>query len=84
MHPGGMPEAPGGSGPLRVDLALNGARAEAAAVGVRLALNNFGRKLAYRRLRAVDARRRELPSRLEVPAGRRLAVVVEDAGAVYS
>ena len=83
LHPGGMPEAPGGSGPLRVDLALNGARAEAAAIGVRLALNIFGRRPACRGLRVVDARGREMPARLEVPAARRLAVVVEDAGAVH-
>ena len=78
-----VPEPPGGAGPLRVDLAVSGARVEAAANGARLVLNNSARKLAYSRLRVVDARGRELPARLEVAAASRLAVVVEDAGAVY-
>ncbi|MCX6928337.1 MAG: hypothetical protein NT154_34780, partial [Verrucomicrobia bacterium] len=78
-----VPEPPGGEGPLRVDLAVRGARTEAAANGARLVLSNSGRKLAYSRLRVVDARDRELGARLEVISDQRLAVEVEDADAVY-
>ena len=78
-----VPKPPGGAGPLRVDLAVNGARAEVTANGTRLVLNNSGRKLAYSRLRVVDARARELGARLEVVSDHRLAVVAEDAGAAY-
>ncbi len=98
---------PGGAGPLRVDLAVNGAKVEALACGlgnpnagsgdpaytepvgrvpsrgVRLVLNNSGRKLAYSRLRVVDARGQVLQARLEVVSENRVAVVVEDADATY-
>jgi hypothetical protein len=47
--------APAGSGDLRVELALTGAQAEAAADGAQLVLDGSGRKLAYSRLRVVDA-----------------------------
>jgi len=76
-------EAPGGAGPLRVDLAVNGAQAEAAANGVRLVLDSSGRKLAYSRLRVVDAMGRELGARLEVVSNDRLAVLVDDTAATY-
>jgi outer membrane protein assembly factor BamB len=76
-------EPPGGNGPLRVDLAVTGARAEAAASGVRLVLDNSGRKLVYSRLRVKDAAERALSARMDVVSSDRLAVVVEDAGAVY-
>jgi hypothetical protein len=76
-------EPPGGAGPLRVDMAVNGARAEAAANGARLVLDSSGRKLAYSRLRVVDARCRELAAHLEVASATRLAVVVDDAAATY-
>jgi hypothetical protein len=78
-----VPKPPGGAELLRVDLAVNGTRAEVTANGARLVLNNSGRKLAYSRLRVVDARDRELAARLEVVYDHRLAVVVEDAGAAY-
>jgi hypothetical protein len=76
-------EPPGGAGELRVELALSGGRAEAAAGGARLVLDGSGRKLAYSRLRVVDAGQRELAARIEVMADHRLAVVVADAAAVY-
>jgi hypothetical protein len=76
-------EPPGGTGDLRVELALSGARAEAMADGARLVLDDSGRKLAYSRLRVVDSRERELTARLEVISDHRLAVVVADAAAVY-
>ena len=78
-----VPERLGGAGPLRVHLAVSGARAEATANGARLVLNNSGRNLAYSRLRVMDATDRELETRLEVVSDHRLAVVAEDAGAVY-
>src|ERR1035441_5263004 len=51
------------AGALRVELALSGARAEAAAGGARLRLEGSGRALAYSRLRVEDATGRELTAR---------------------
>ena len=74
---------PAGTGDLRVELALTGARAEPAAAGAQLVLDGSGRKLAYSRLRVTDATGRELAAKLVVPSPARLAVLVADAGAVY-
>src|ERR1019366_9234965 len=71
------------AGDLRVELALSGARAEAAAGGANLRLEGSGRALAYSRLRVEDATGRELPARLEVLSADRLAVSVADANATY-
>jgi hypothetical protein len=68
---------------LRVELALSGARAEAAADGAKLRLEGSGRTLAYSRLRVEDATGRELTARLEVLSADRLAVSVADANALY-
>lgn len=85
-------ERPRGTGNLRVELNLSGARAEPASYGARLVLKPSGRKMAYGKLHVTDADGRVLPARMEVqslgPAGpasaaSRLAVVVDDAGAVY-
>ncbi len=59
-------QRPAGEGALRVELDVAGARAEAAADGVRLVLDGSGRKIAYSRLRVVDAKGRELTARMEV------------------
>ena len=74
---------PAGMGNLRVELALSGARAEAAAGGATLTLEGLGRALAYGRLRVEDATGRKLPARLEVLSADRLAVSVADANASY-
>ena len=74
---------PAGTGDLRVELALSGARAEAAAGGARLRLEGSERALTYSRLRVADATGRELRARLEVLSADRLAVSVADASATY-
>lgn len=71
------------AGDLRVELALSGARAEAAAGGARLRLDGSGRTLAYSRLRVEDATGRELTARLEVLSPDRLVVSVADPNATY-
>ena len=73
------------AGELMVTLAVTGARVEPAAYGTRLLLRESGRRIAYSRLRAMDATGRELPARIEVCPGAEasLAVVVKDAQAVY-
>ncbi|MDH4374282.1 MAG: hypothetical protein QE510_12860 [Verrucomicrobiota bacterium] len=75
--------SPVGSGPLRVELAVAGATAEASADSARLILTGSQRILAYNRLQVVDATGRTLTSRMEVPASDRLTLVVEDNGATY-
>ena len=75
--------SPVGSGPLRVELAVAGATAEASTDGARLILTGSQRILAYNRLQVVDATGRTLTSRMEVPASDRLTLVVEDNGATY-
>ncbi|MEK7674551.1 MAG: immunoglobulin-like domain-containing protein [Verrucomicrobiota bacterium] len=76
-------ESPAGAGKLHVDLEVVGARAEAADDGARLVLDGSGRRISYDRLHVVDARGRELEARIKVASANRMAVVVEDAGAVY-
>jgi hypothetical protein len=74
---------PAGAGDLRVELALSGARAEAAAGAARLRLDGSGRALAYSRLRVEDATGRKLTAGLDVLSDERLAVTVADANATY-
>jgi hypothetical protein len=78
-----IPERPAGAGDLRVELALTGARAEAAAYGAKLVMEGSERALAYSRLRATDATGKQLKARLEVLWANRLALRVEDADATY-
>ena len=74
-------EKPAGAGELRVRLDVSGAQVKAAADGAQLVLAKSGRKIAYNRLRVTDVTGKELTARME--AGMELAVVVNDAGAVY-
>lgn len=78
-----IPQSPVGSGQLRLELGVTGARAEAVAEGAKLVLKQSGRKLAYDRLRVNDAAGKELPAKLEVVSGSRLAVLVDDSNAAY-
>lgn len=76
-------QRPGGTGLLRVELGVDGARVKAAVDGARLVADCSGRELTYNRLRVVDARGQELDARMEVRGESRLAVVVEDGAAAY-
>lgn len=76
-------QRPTGAGELRLELSLTGARAEATAKGARLVLDRSGRKLAYSRLRVIDANGKELTARMAVMNEARLALMVNDAAAVY-
>lgn len=76
-------QRPLGEGELRVELDVTGAKAEPMGNGARLVLDGSGRKLAYNRLRVIDARGQELTARLEVTDTVRLAIVANDANAVY-
>lgn len=79
-----LPQRPPGAGPsLELDLAVSGARAEAAAYGAKLTVLATGRELAYSRLKVTDSSGRELTARLAAPAPDRMRVTVDDAGAVY-
>ena len=78
-----VPYRPAGAGALRLELALAGARAAAAGAGVQLVLDGSGRTLVYNRLQAVDAKNRVLAAHFTVQSSNRLAVVVDDAEAVY-
>ncbi|MGH7970073.1 MAG: hypothetical protein ACREIC_15230, partial [Limisphaerales bacterium] len=74
---------PEGTGPVRLELEVDGAKAEAMGDGARLALADGGRKLVYNALKAEDAMGKELKARMEVVSPGGLAVVLEDADAVY-
>ena len=78
-----LPEKLPGQGALRVELKVFGAHAEASRDGVRLVLENSGRKFIYHRLSATDATGRELAAWMEVLSPTHLAVLVEDGGAKY-
>ena len=58
------------SAELVVKLAVTGARVEPTVYGACLVLKDFGRKIAYSRMRVADATGKELPARIEVIAAR--------------
>ncbi|HEX5475879.1 MAG TPA: hypothetical protein VFX12_14560 [Vicinamibacterales bacterium] len=70
-------------GPLELELALSGARAEASAAGATLTYDGSNRALAYGRLRVTDASGKPLAASLRVIDTHRLIVRVEDARAAY-
>ncbi|HSH17428.1 MAG TPA: hypothetical protein VLD18_15420, partial [Verrucomicrobiae bacterium] len=74
---------PAGNGRLQLELMLTGAKAEASTKGARLVLDDSGRRLAYDRVHVVDARGTRLVAQMVVVDETRLAVLVDDAEAVY-
>jgi len=76
-------QRPAGNGPLRVELDVTGAKAEALPNGARLVLASSGRKVDYRRLHVKDAQGVELMARVEVACAEQLTIIVQDTGAVY-
>jgi len=58
-----------GPGPLRVELAVAGAKVEPLAHGALLVPEDSGRMIAYSRLRVTDATGKELTARMEVASG---------------
>ena len=78
-----LTQRPVGTQSLEIVLQLDGASAEQAPDGASLVLAGSGRKLAYNKLRVIDARRRELPGRLQVLSPERILLIVDDSTAVY-
>ena len=78
-----VPTRPTGTGALRVELTVRGARAQSSAQGAELVLAGSGRKVAYSRLKVVDATGRELAATLEAEGEDRLVVGVDDEQARY-
>lgn len=76
-------QRPEGPGELHVELEVTGATAEPLVNGVRLKLIGSGRELAYHRLHVTDAQGRELTARFAVMDATRVAVILDDAAAVY-
>ena len=74
---------PPGKVAVRLELEVDGAKAEAMSGGARLVLAHGGRQMVYNHLKAVDAWGRQLAAKMQVLSVRRLAVVVDDAGAEY-
>ena len=74
---------PDGAGPLRVELSVDGAKAETTPTGANLILKDSGRKLTYQRLNVTDANGQTLTAHLEVVSENRLALIVDDAKASY-
>ncbi|HVM49225.1 MAG TPA: hypothetical protein VMU04_14435 [Candidatus Acidoferrum sp.] len=71
------------AGELIVTLSVSGAKVEPAAYGAQLVLAKSGRRIAYSRVRAMDATGKELPAHIKVEQNSDMAVVVHDADAVY-
>jgi hypothetical protein len=69
-------QQPVGTGPVRLELEIDGAKAEAMGDGVRLVLAGGGRKLVYNRLKAEDARGKEVKARMEVVSAGRVTVLL--------
>jgi len=76
-------QRPPGSGSVRLELEVDGAKAEAMAGGARLVLDDGGRQMVYNRLKGMDARGKELAVKMEVMSASRLTVVLDDAAAEY-
>lgn len=76
-------QRPDGEGSLHLELEVDGAKAEAMVDGARLVLADGGRNMVYNRLKAVDARGKQLTAKLKVLSGNRLAVVLDDTSAQY-
>jgi hypothetical protein len=76
-------QRPDGTGPLTVQLDLRGATAAASGHGALLSMEQGGGQVAYDRLLVTDASGKALPAALNVVADNKLAVVVQDADAVY-
>ncbi len=77
-----LPARPAGDGPLAIELRIEDASASLRGDAV-VIHTPTGRTLRYADLRAWDATGRALPTRIELPAGQRLRLAVEDADAVY-
>ena len=73
---------PGGAGPLRVELAVSGARVRLDGHGGAVLSMATGGAVGYRTVSAVDARGRPLPARLALGRGR-LSILVDDRRASY-
>ncbi len=78
-----VPAKPEGAGTLRVELSVDGAEVHETAEGAELTLPVSRRTIAYSRLRVTDAEGKELPARIEVNPKFQMAVVADDANAVY-
>jgi hypothetical protein len=76
-------QQPVGAGKLQVKLEVTGAKTEPLVSGARLVLNGSGHKIAYTRLRVTDMHGQELTARIEMANANQLAVLVDDANAVY-
>ena len=74
-------ERPGGVGQLCVALAVTGASVEPRADGARLVLTQYGRKIAYSRLKVTDANGKQLPARIEVASNSALRTCHGHSGA---
>ncbi len=74
---------PEGTGLVRLDLEVDGAKAETMGNGARLVLADRGRKLVYNRLKAEDARGNEVKASMKVMSANRLTVELEDTAAEY-
>ncbi|MFN8533391.1 MAG: hypothetical protein U0556_07575 [Dehalococcoidia bacterium] len=77
-----VPARPSGNGPLTLDLALSGGAVASAGERDVTITTPAGGTVPYGGLLAYDAAGRELPARF-IPAGDRLAISVDDGGALY-
>ncbi len=76
-------QRPEGTGLVRLDLEVDGAKAETMGDGARLVLADSGRKLVYNRLKAEDARGNEVKASMKAVSANRLTVELEDTAAEY-
>jgi hypothetical protein len=76
-------QRPQGNGAIRLELKVEGAKAEPMADGVRLVLDDAGRNLVYNRFKVEDARGKLLTAKLEVMSVNRLVISLDDSSAEY-
>ena len=76
-------KSPPGTGDVRLELEVDGAKAESISGGAKLVLADGGRNIAYTRLTVMDAKGNRLAAKLAVESPTRLAIVLDDKAACY-
>jgi hypothetical protein len=78
-----VPARPQGHGALQVQLGVDGATLRSKDDGFAVALAHSQRTLTYDRLQVSDANGRRLPAHMQLLAGNRINIVVDDRSAAY-
>jgi len=76
-------QRPPGKGQVRLELEVDGAKAEVMSGGAWLVLDDGGRQIVYNRLKAEDANGKQLTVVLEVESGGQMSLALDDTDVQY-